>query len=85
MDLSRVRNQIVSTFKINGLSLRSDASTLLVEELQDYVDSERDFKRKLEQLIETVHKQPLTTSFVTREVVETSLNECREGGDDEGT
>ena len=82
MDSARIRNKIVSAFKINGLSLRSDASSLLVDVLSE-VENE-DFRKWLEKIIDTVQKQPLTTSFITKELVETAINECREGGDEEG-
>ena len=83
METNKLRSQIVSGFKINGLSLRSEASTLLVEVLED-VGGEGDVRRWLDKIIETVQKQPLTSSFITRDVVEIAVNECREGGDEEG-
>jgi len=79
---SRIRNKIVSAFKINGLSLRSEASSLLVEVLSEVEAG--DFQKWLQKVIDTVQKQPLTSSFITKELVETAINECREGADEEG-
>lgn len=82
MDNTKLRNKIVSAFKMNGLSLRSEASALLLEVLSE-VDNE-DFQKWLQKLIDTVQKQPLTSSFITKELIDIAINECREGADEEG-
>ncbi|XP_057308623.1 DNA polymerase epsilon subunit 2-like [Hydractinia symbiolongicarpus] len=79
---TQVRSKVVTAFKINGLSLRSEASKLLVEVLSEVDHNELD--GWLERIIDCVQKQPLKTSFVDRDVVEIAINECNQEGDEEG-
>lgn len=62
-----LRRSIVQTFKLQGLTLQSQATSLLVEVLEPYQDSE-DLKQIVDSIVEAVQKQPLTTSLVQRDV-----------------
>lgn len=81
MAASEIRSKVVSTFKLNGLSIRSEASKLLIEVLSEV--KRKDLEKWIEKIIEIVQKQPLTSNFIDRDVVEIAINECNQGGDDE--
>lgn len=62
-----LRRSIVQTFKLQGLTLQSQATSLLVEVLEPYQDSE-DLEQIVDSIVEAVQKQPLTSSLVQRDV-----------------
>ena len=62
-----VRRSIVQSFKLQGLTLQSQATSALVELLEPYRDSE-DLDQILDRIVEAVQKQPLTTSLVKKDV-----------------
>ena len=74
------RKKIISSFRIQGLSLKSESTNLLVDALSQYADRS-DFDGILDRIIEAVQKQPLTSSLVGREVLEPALEECNEASD----
>lgn len=75
-----LRKKIITNFSLHGLSLKSDATGLLVEALAPYFQGE-DFNSILDLIIEAVHKQPLTSTLVGRDLVEIALEECNEVSD----
>lgn len=74
------RKKILSNFKLQGLHLHNDATTLLVEVLEPYSDRE-DVDDIVDQIIEAVQRQPLKTSLVGREVMEVAVEECNQASD----
>jgi len=79
---SEIRSKIVGSFKLNGLSLRSEASKFLVETLSEVETDE--LETWIEKIIELVQKQPLNSNFIDRDVVEIAVNECAQNVDTEG-
>ena len=75
-----LRRQIISNFKLQGLTLKSEAATYLVEVLAPYAN-DTDINKIIDQIIEAVQKQPLKSSIVTREVVEIAVEECNQASD----
>ncbi|EDO40154.1 predicted protein [Nematostella vectensis] len=69
-----LRKKVLSTFRLNGLSLQSDATKYLRDVLVPL--SEPEIEDWLEKIVETVQKQPLSSTLVDREVVETAVQEC---------
>ena len=81
MDPKLVRSKILSSFKINGLSLRSDASKYLHDVLSHLKKS--DFEIWLERIIESVQKQPLESTAINREVVEAAVSEVNQDSEED--
>ena len=77
---STLRRKVINNFKLQGLSLKSDASSLLVEVLTPYANQE-DIDQIIDHIIEAVQKQPLQSSLVNRDVVEIAIEECNEASD----
>ena len=77
---STLRRKVINNFKLQGLSLKSDASSLLVEVLSPYAD-QQDIDEIIDHIIEAVQKQPLQSSLVGRDVVEVAIEECNEASD----
>lgn len=76
-----LRKQILSIFRLNGLSLQSEATKFLKDVLSPLSQSEVD--EWLEKIVEMVQKQPLNSSLVDRETLESAVQECsREPGED---
>lgn len=65
---------------MQGLSLKSDASSFLVEVLTPYAD-EQDIEEIIDHIIEAVQKQPLSSSLIDRDTVEIAVEECNEASD----
>ncbi|XP_022796492.1 DNA polymerase epsilon subunit 2-like [Stylophora pistillata] len=76
-----VRGTIVSTFKLHGLSLKTEASKFLTEVLGSLTEVE--LEDWLDKIVEGVQKQPLTTSLVDRDVVEQAVQECSYSSEDD--
>ena len=68
MATNSLRRSVVRSFKLQGLTLQSSATSLLVEVLEPYKD-DSDLEEIVERIIEAVQKQPLTSSVVGREVI----------------
>ena len=75
-----LRKKIITNFSLHGLSLKSEATSVLVEALAPYSQGE-DFNGILDLIIGAVHKQPLTSTLVGRDLVEVALEECNEVSD----
>lgn len=76
-----VRGKIVSTFKLHGLSLKTDASKFLTEVLSPLTEVE--LEDWLDKIVEGVQKQPLTSSLVDREVAEQAVQDCSQSSEDD--
>lgn len=74
------RKKILTDFRLHGLSLKSEATSLLVEVLGPFSRGEH-IERILDQVIEAVQKQPLTSTLVGKDLVEVALEECNEASD----
>lgn len=68
MATNSLRRSVVRSFKLQGLTLQSSATSLLVEVLEPYQD-DSDLEEIVDHIIEAVQKQPLTSSVVGREVM----------------
>ena len=75
-----LRKQLQTDFRLNGLSLKTDAANLLVEVLGPYA-GEENFQEIVDNIIEAVLKQPLGSSQVGKDVVELAIEECNEATD----
>lgn len=80
MSAAGFRKQLLTNFKLHGLSLKSEAAGLLVEVLGPYAGRDN-FEGIVDHIIEAVLKQPLTSSLVGREEVELAIEECNEASD----
>lgn len=76
-----VRGKIVSTFKLHGLSLKTDASKFLTEVLSPLTEVE--LEDWLDKIVEGVQKQPLTSSLVDREIAEQAVQECSQSSEED--
>ena len=77
---SAFRKRIVTNFKLQGFSLKSEATSLLVEVLGPYCDKDN-IDTIIDHIVAAVQKQPLLSSVVGREVVEIAIEECNEASD----
>ena len=75
-----LRRKVVTNFKLQGLSLKSDACSLLVDVLGPYGNQDN-INEIIDHIIEAVQKQPLKSSLVDRETVEIAVEECNEASD----
>lgn len=78
--MASLRRRIVNDFKLQGLSLKSDATSVLVEALTPYA-TRGDIDDIIDHIIEAVQKQPLTSSLVERDTVEVAIEECNQASD----
>lgn len=74
------RKKVITHFKLQGLSLKSEAASYLVEVLGPFSQQE-DIDNIIGNIVEAVHKQPLTSPLVGREVAEIAVEECNEASD----
>ena len=74
------RKKIIRDFKLQGLSLKGEATSLLVDVLTPYSHGD-DIDTILDHIIEAIQKQPLTSSLVGRDIVEVAIEECNEASD----
>ena len=63
----QLRRQVIQSFKLQGLTLQSQAAGLLAEVLEPLRDSE-ELEEVVDRIIEAVQRQPLSSSLVKREV-----------------
>ncbi|XP_059179397.1 DNA polymerase epsilon subunit 2-like isoform X2 [Physella acuta] len=78
---AKLKNSIVSAFKMHGLTLRSEASRYLVEVLAPVEASEKE--QWLDKIIDIVQKQSLASAMVGREECESAVQECNAEQDDD--
>lgn len=69
-----LRKKILSIFRLNGLSLQSEATKFLKDVLSPLSEPEVD--EWLEKILEAVQSQPLGSSLVDRDTIETAVQEC---------
>ncbi|XP_069117868.1 DNA polymerase epsilon subunit 2-like [Argopecten irradians] len=79
---SKLKSHVLSAFKMHGLTLRSESSKYLVEVLGSVDDDQRE--ECLDKIIETIQKQPLSSSLITKATCEAAVQECNAEHDDEG-
>jgi len=71
---NRFKNDIVSTFKLNGLTVRSEASKYILGLLTPLHETERE--QWLEKLVDVVQKQGLESTTVEKHHIEKAAKEC---------
>ncbi|GAB1607932.1 DNA polymerase epsilon subunit 2-like [Argonauta hians] len=76
------RLELMNIFKINGLTLRSEAIRFLVEQLEKVKTSKR--TQMLDKILENILKQPLTSSLIDRKTCVTAVQECMDGNENDG-
>ena len=76
-----LRQSIVSNFKLQGLSLKNEAASLLVQALEPHYSNSEELERIIDMIIEAIQKQPLKSSLIGREVVEIAIEECNTSSD----
>ena len=75
-----LRRKITTTFKLQGLTLKSEANGFLVEVLSPYA-GDAQINDIIDHIIEAVQKQPLKSSLIGRETVEIAVEECNRASD----
>uniref|UniRef100_F6RJQ6 DNA polymerase epsilon subunit 2 n=1 Tax=Monodelphis domestica TaxID=13616 RepID=F6RJQ6_MONDO len=76
----RLRSKVVSAFNLRGYLLRGEATKYLTEALKLVPDLELD--DTLENVIDAVEKQPLSSNMIERSVVEAAVHECSQSVDE---
>ena len=75
------RTKFIKTFKLHGLSLQSEASRFLGDVLSTV--SEQDLDGWLDRIIESVQKQPLSSTLISKDALEIAVQECSAQPDEE--
>ena len=75
-----LRRKITTNFKLQGLTLKSEATSFLVEVLAPYA-SDTEINDIIDHIIDAVQKQPLKSSLIGRETVEIAVEECNQASD----
>ncbi|XP_034238799.1 DNA polymerase epsilon subunit 2 [Thrips palmi] len=77
----KLRRLVSSAFKLSGFTLRSEACSFLMVQLEPLSDGER--KEWLDNLTDNIQRQPLNSATIEKEQVERAIQECcRSGADD---
>lgn len=77
----KLRRLVSSAFKLSGFSLRSDASSFLMVQLEPLSDEER--KEWLDRLTDHIQRQSLTSPSIEKDQIERAIEECCRSGTDE--
>lgn len=77
-----LRKRIISSFKLQGFSLKSDALSYLVEALTPYSYS-TEFDDILDRVIEAAQQQDLKSAILGRDIIEKAVDECNEASDND--
>ncbi|XP_068272708.1 DNA polymerase epsilon subunit 2 isoform X1 [Nyctibius grandis] len=80
MEPERLRHRVGSAFRLRGLLLRADALKYLTEALQSVNEVELD--DVIENVIDTVEKQPLSSNMIEQSTVEAAVQECSQASDE---
>ncbi|XP_030338902.1 DNA polymerase epsilon subunit 2 isoform X2 [Strigops habroptila] len=80
METERLRRRLSSAFRLRGLLLRADALKYLAEALQSISEVELD--DVIENVIDAVEKQPLSSNMVEQSTVEAAVQECSQASDE---
>ena len=75
-----LRKRIISSFKLQGFSLKSDALSYLMEALTPYAYS-TELEDILDRVIEAAHQQDLKSAILGRDIIEKAVDECNEASD----
>ncbi|XP_029650945.1 DNA polymerase epsilon subunit 2-like [Octopus sinensis] len=79
---SKLKVELMNTFKMHGLTLRGEASKFLLEHLETMKASKR--MQMIDKILENIMKQPLTSSLIDRFTCMTALQECVAGDEHDG-
>ncbi|XP_061174005.1 DNA polymerase epsilon subunit 2-like [Saccostrea echinata] len=71
---AKLKSQLTSTFKMHGLTLRSEASKYLIEVFNHVEETQRE--EILDKMIEIIQKQPLKSSLIGKDACEAAVQEC---------
>lgn len=71
------QRRIIKNFKFQGLSLRGDATALLVEHVCSCKE-EKDVDKSLDKILDALRQQNLKSSLIDRTAIEAAIAECSE-------
>nr|XP_030131166.3 DNA polymerase epsilon subunit 2 isoform X2 [Taeniopygia guttata] len=80
MEPERLRRRLSSAFRLRGLVLRPDALKYLTETFQS--TSEGELEDIIENVIDAVEKQPLSSNMIEQPLVEAAVQECSRAPDE---
>ncbi|XP_039554003.1 DNA polymerase epsilon subunit 2 isoform X1 [Passer montanus] len=80
MEPERLRRRLGSAFRLRGLVLRPDALKYLTEAFQSTSEGELD--DIIENVIDAVEKQPLSSNMIEQPLVEAAVQECSRAPDE---
>ncbi|XP_048162163.1 DNA polymerase epsilon subunit 2 isoform X3 [Corvus hawaiiensis] len=80
MEPERLRRRLSSAFRLRGLLLRPDALKYLTEAFQS--TSEEELDDVIENVIDAVEKQPLSSNMIEQPTVEAAVQECSRAPDE---
>uniref|UniRef100_A0A8C3T9W0 DNA polymerase epsilon subunit 2 n=1 Tax=Chelydra serpentina TaxID=8475 RepID=A0A8C3T9W0_CHESE len=80
MAAEKLRSKVGSAFKMHGLLLRAEANKYLTEALQSV--NELELEDVIENIIDAVEKQPLSSNMIERATVEAAVQECSQSLDE---
>ncbi|XP_019351633.2 DNA polymerase epsilon subunit 2 isoform X1 [Alligator mississippiensis] len=80
MAAEKLRSRLGAAFRLHGLLLRADAIKYLTESLQSV--GELELEDAIENIIEAVEKQPLSTNMIELSTVEAAVQECSQSLDE---
>ncbi|CAE1325742.1 POLE2 [Acanthosepion pharaonis] len=78
----KIKSQLSSSFKMHGLTLRSDASKYLIEFLETIQPNQR--IQCIDKLLDIIQKQPLSSSLIDRALCANIVQECNAGTENDG-
>lgn len=77
---SSFRKTVITNFKLQGLQLRNEATSYLVEVLEP-LSHRQDISDVFDLIIDAVQKQPLKSSLIGRDVMEIAVEEVNQASD----
>uniref|UniRef100_A0A8C5TPS1 DNA polymerase epsilon subunit 2 n=1 Tax=Malurus cyaneus samueli TaxID=2593467 RepID=A0A8C5TPS1_9PASS len=80
MEPERLRRRLSSAFRLRGLLLRPDALKYLIEAFQSVSEGELD--DVIENVIDAVEKQRLSSNMIEQPTVEAAVQECSRSPDE---
>ncbi|OPJ90041.1 DNA polymerase epsilon subunit 2 [Patagioenas fasciata monilis] len=80
MEPERLRRRLSSAFRLRGLLLRADALKYLTEAFQSISEAELD--DTIENVIDAVEKQPLSSDMIEQPTVEAAVQECSQAAEE---
>ena len=79
---ANLRKRLLSSFKLQGFSLKSDALSYLVDVLTPYSYS-TELDDILDRVIEAAQQQDLKSAILGRDIIEKAVDECNEASDND--